>query len=298
LLYIVEVLWELGWTFSLKALKEMLAFGLPLVPAGVAAIILTMSDRYFLRYYADCTEVGLYSLGYKLATVVSLIVGAFQTAWPAVLFSTAKKKKAPSIFSELFTYFFFFLMFLAVSISVLAKEIVALMATSVFHTGYRVVPLIALSYVLYGCYHMTAVGVNVKRKTYYIPFVMGGAALLNLLLNYLLIPRYGMMGAAEATVISYMFMVMVAAKISLHLYHVPYEYVRIGKILSVALIVYGLSLLVRTDRILLATMVKVILILGYPGLLYVMRFYRRAELMHIKEVVLRSIGREQGDKGR
>jgi O-antigen/teichoic acid export membrane protein len=78
-------------SFSIAELKEMLNFGLPLVPAGLAAWIMTMGDRYFLQFLSNLTELSLYSLGYKFGLVIQLlIVGPFNLAWAPFLLSIAK----------------------------------------------------------------------------------------------------------------------------------------------------------------------------------------------------------------
>lgn len=208
-----------GLRFSVTDLKKMLGFGLPLVPAGLGAWIMTLADRFFLQFLSTPHELGLYSLGYKFGMVVQgLIVGPFTLAWAPFLWSVAKEKNAKEIYSSVLTYFVLVGMFAALVLSVLSREVLMVMATPPFYGAYKVIPLIALSYVLYGCYFVLAAGLNLERKTKYLPFIVAVGAIINLGLNYLLIPSYGMMGAAVATVISYLILPIGSYFVSLRFY--------------------------------------------------------------------------------
>ena len=135
--------------FSTSELKELLSYGFPLVPAALASSIITLSDRYFLRYFSTLHELGLYSLGYKLGMVVSLVTEGFGIAWPPILFSIYyKDKNAKHIYSRVLTYLTFVLSFLGLGISVLAKDVLKIMSAPEFHDAYKVVSLIVISYVL------------------------------------------------------------------------------------------------------------------------------------------------------
>ena len=112
--------------------------------------------------------------------------------------------------------------FVALSIC-LSREILIIMTTPSFYDAYKVIPLIALSYVLYGCYHILSVGFNLKKKTKYVPFIVGTGALTNIGLNLLLIPNYGMMGAGVVTVISYLLLPLALFGITKY-YPINYEW--------------------------------------------------------------------------
>jgi len=132
---------------------------------------------------------------------------------------------------------------------------------------------------------MTAVGVNIKRKTKYLPFVVGFAALTNLILNYVLIPKHGMMGAAYASFISYFILFILSTRLSLHYYSIQYEYVRIFKLAIVAAAIYFLSFFIKTDNVIFSISGKSLLICSYPLLLYVVKFYHKKEIYNLKEIL-------------
>jgi O-antigen/teichoic acid export membrane protein len=269
---------------SIAELKEMLSFGLPLVPASLAAWIMTMADRYFLQFLSTSQELGLYSLGYKFGMIVqALIVGPFTLAWAPFLFSVAKEKNARDIYSSVLTYFALVAMAVALVLSVLSKEILEVVAAPAFYGAYKVIPLIALSYALYGCYFIVAVGINLENKTKYLAFIVGAGAAVNLGLNYLLIPSYGMMGAAVATVISNLLLPIGSYLVSKRYYPIKYEWGRVGKIFLAAGLVYAGSLFIKNDSAAIAGLLKLASLLGFPLLLFAFRFFKPEETQKVRQ---------------
>jgi O-antigen/teichoic acid export membrane protein len=266
-------------------LKEMLRFGLPLVPAGLGVWIMTMADRYFLQFLSTPQELGLYSLGYKFGMVVQgLIVGPFMLAWGPFFWSVAKEKDARDIYSSVLTYFTLVAMAVALVLSVLSKQALEVMAAPAFYGAYTVIPLIALSYVLYGCYLILPVGINLERKTKYLAAIVGVGAVVNLGLNYLLIPRYGMMGAAVATLIAYLLLPVGSYFVSNRYYPIRYEWRRIARIFVAAGLVYAGSLFITADSTVITGVLKLLSLLGFPLLLFAFRFFKPEEVQKTKEI--------------
>jgi len=283
---IVSIVRRAGFSFSTAELKRMLSYGLPLVPAGLAAWVLTMADRFYLQFLSTPEDLGLYSLGYKFGLPVQvLIVGPFQLAWAPFMFSIAKESNAREIYSRVLTYFVLVAMFVALALSALSREFVAVMSTPAFHDAYKVVPLIALSYVLYGCYFIFAVGINLEGKTKYVALVALGAAVLNLGLNYLLIPDHGMMGAAVATVISYTMLPIGSFLLSQRYYRIKYEWARVVKIFLAAAIVYAGSVFIDTNSATVSGVLKIVALLGFPILLLLFGFLEPEEAEKAREII-------------
>jgi O-antigen/teichoic acid export membrane protein len=287
--------------FSAVEIKEMLSFGLPLVPVGLAAWIMTMADRYFLQFLSNPTELGLYSLGYKFGFIVQgLIVGPFSLAWPPFLLSIAKEKEAKEVYSSVLTYFLLVGMAVALVLSVLSQEILIVITTPPFYGAYKVIPLIGLSYILYGCYFVFHAGIWLEKKTKYLALIVGVGAAVNLGLNYLLIPSYGMMGAAVATVISYLLLPIGSYFVSKRYYPIKYEWGRVAKIFLAAGLVYTGSLFIRNDSAIIAGLLKLLSLLGFPLLLFAFRFFKPEEIQKTKDIfrnVPRYVKRKWVNKG-
>ena len=284
-LYFILLARDLRPTLSLPILRRMLKFGIPLVPVGLSSLLLTMADRYFLKHFSTIDQVGLYSLGYHIGMVMLLVENAFQLAWPPQRFAIAKQPNAKHQFSRILTYYLLAFGFLAMALSLLAKELLMIMATPKFYPAAAVVPLIALSYIFSGVRHMTNTGLAIMNKNYYVPPIILGSALLNLGLNYILIPPYGMMGAAWATILSYLIFVIVQTLVNLHYYYIRYEYGRMAKLALIWGITYGVSLLIQTPSLWINIGLKCLLLFAYPFVLHGIRFFEREELEALKRLL-------------
>lgn len=281
LLFIPIYIWlikdQLVLRFSKSECLNLISFGLPLIPAMISSRILSLFDRYILTSYSDLTTVGLYSLGYRIATVVSLVVSAFQTAWPAVFFPAGRAKDAKRFYARVLTYFVFLSGYLALGLSVLAEDTLEILASPAFYPAYRVVPLLSLSYVFYGAYFVAAVGIQLEKKTNYLAYVAGSAAALQIGLNLLLVPSMGMMGAALNTAISYLAMPIMIVLISRRFYPIRYEYQRLCVMAIVAALLYFLSRLIDVEQSVVSFGLRGLVALSFPLVLGLFRFYTDEE---------------------
>jgi O-antigen/teichoic acid export membrane protein len=289
--YLAFLIRDLELTFSFSLLRSMLRFGAPLVPGNLASFAMTSAEQYFLQRFATTSDVGLYSLGYKIGLGVNLVVQAIQLAWPAQMFEIMKEPDAERQFAKILTYYLAGLGFISLALSVLAREMLILMTTPKFYSAAVVVPLVVVSYVLYGIRFMTNMGLFKVNKTQYASLVIFGTALLHLGLNYWLVPTYGMMGAAWATVTSYGILAVCSVGLNLYFWHIPYEYGRIVKIGLAWGLVHAASLLTQNFSTWLSIGVKSALLLAYPLLLYVLHFYQEKELDVLKDLTQSGIKR-------
>jgi len=287
ILFLPLLLAALKARFSRHDLKEMLTFGLPLVPALLASTSLMVSDRYFLRAFSTFDEIGVYGLGYKVGLVVQLlVVTPFTLSWGPVMWAVATKTYARQFYAKVMTYFSTVALYVALAVSVLSPEIVRLLSRrEAYWRAWQVVPFVALSYVLYGLYFQGAVGINLKKETRFLPFVVGSAAAVNLVLNYLLIRPWGIMGAAASTVISYLLLVVLVFWVSQRLYPIAYEWGRLFRLALVAALIYLASLLVPNSPTWLAVLLKLFLLLLFPLVLLAIRFFAPEELARGRQLV-------------
>ena len=190
--------------FSSTRARELLGFGLPLVPAAIALWVLEFSDRVVLEQFWGVKEVGIYSLAYKYGLILQMALVAFQTAWTPHLFSMAKQDAAPQMISRILTYVAAAMMMLATFLYALREPALSLIASTDFSGAQTVVGPILLGFLFYGFYFVAISGLYIHGKTFSIALVVGIAAGLNLLLNFLFIPQFGGLGAAWATAFSYL----------------------------------------------------------------------------------------------
>lgn len=273
-------------TFSFPILRSMLRFSAPLVPGNLASLVMTSADRYFLQHYSTTAEVGLYSLGYKIGLVMNILVQAVQLAWPAQMFEIMKEPDAERKFSRILTIYIAGLGFISLGFSVLARELLVVMTTPEFYSASTVIPLILLSYLFYGVRFMTNMGLVKENKLQYASMVIIGTAVINLGLNYWLIPRYGMLGAAWATFISYGILLIAHMLVNSRFWPISYEYLRIAKAALVWVVVYFASLQITTIDVIFRIGLKLLLLASYPILLLGLGFFKQEELSGLRQILI------------
>lgn len=277
---------RVAWGFSWRMLREAASFGLPKVPHGLAYQVLNLSDRKLLDLFSTRAEVGLYHVGYMFGTGVKFFLSAFELAWSPFVYSLLKRDDAARTLARIATYASVVLFALGLAIAVFAREILALMTAPEFHAAYRVVPVVLLAYVLQGLFILTAIGIGISKKAYYYPVLTFSAATLNVGLNLLLIPRYGMMGAAWSTVAGYGLMTGLGIVFAQRHYPIAFEWRRMGLAAGAAFLSYAISL-TAPEELLAALSVKLAALGVFPAGLYLLGFFRSDELTRLKALWVR-----------
>lgn len=271
--------------FSYDTLKEILKFGAPLVPAMIADLILSMSDRYFLEHYTTMEDVGLYSIGYRIGSILLIVVNKpFQMAWSPYMFSVSEQKNAKDIYKRVLVYYVLISGWAGLGLSLFAKEGLLILATEEYLGGYTIVPIIVISYVLFGMMGILIAGVHIVKKTKTATkyFLIGAG--INLIFNYLFIPSWGMMGAAFATLISYIYLNIAWFKISQKLYPINHEFSRLAIIAGVWIVLFFTgSLMNLFDNVIIILLSKLFIFLIFPIVLYVIKFFKDDEVKKVRE---------------
>ena len=233
-------------TLSKAKWKKMMQFGMPFLPAGIFSMILELSDRYILKYLTNLETVGLYNAGYKLGMFMLLIVMGFNMGWQPYFLK--KSKYETGYIVKIATFLLFLMGFIWVLLVLWTEDLVRLQFGNYFFIGkefwpaVRIVPFVAGAYVFHGMYLLQLPGVYLNEKSTWIALVRGLGAVSNIILNFMLIPIYGIIGAAAATCISFFLMALTLYFINKQIYPVVYEWKNIFVIFMSALSLYFLSI--------------------------------------------------------
>ncbi|GAC1303984.1 MAG: hypothetical protein NVSMB27_43300 [Ktedonobacteraceae bacterium] len=222
--------------------RGLLVFGLPLVLNVLSYWVLQVLDRYLLSIFASLTQTAEYAVAYSLGSALSIVVIApFGLAWPSVLFSIAQRRDAAQAFQRIFRWFSACLLFAAYGLSLAAVILLDWLFPVTYHSAAAVIPVVSASLVFFGVYHIFLTGINLQRKTWIIGIYATIAAIVNLALNLVLIPRFQAMGAALATLLAYIVLALVAYIVNQRIYPIPFEIVKFSfaLLLGVALYVGG-----------------------------------------------------------
>jgi O-antigen/teichoic acid export membrane protein len=235
-------LWRLRNSFRFRfhwdQLQEMLAFSTPLVPSGIAVFISHFIDRIMINHYLTLDEVGLYGIGFRLANVVGLVMVGFQGALTPLVYTYYRDPQTPSQLAQIFRYFLVFALLVFLTLSLFAQELVVLITTPAYYRAAQVVVFLAPAILLSNMY-IFAPGISIAKKMHLILWINVCGAALNTFFNWLLIPIYGISGAAVATLLGYGCVFTAYMVYSQRLYFVPHDWIRlaIGTV-SISLLAY------------------------------------------------------------
>jgi len=270
---------RLGFQFDRPLYRAMNRFGLPLVPSAVALWLTNFSDRFFLVKLADPHEVGLYSIGVRVASAILLLLTAFRLAWPAFAYSIEDDREAQRTYSFVLTYVVYVACWLAIALGLLAPWIVRVIATRPFYPAENVVAPLAFGAAAFGAYVVVQIGTGRARRTRSNWVVTGAAAVLNVTLNLALIPSYGRMGAAIATLAAYVVLFVMMAWRAQRVFPVPYQWRRVA---TLAVAAGGLTVVGKALDVPLG--VAVALTLSFPLVLALLGFYLPAERRRLRRL--------------
>ncbi len=289
--------------YSRGDLRDLLFFGLPYMPSTLSVVILDTIDRPLLERLAGVDVAGLYGTGAKLAMLMALVVAAFRFAWHPFFLSVSKQGDAKQVFSKVLTYVLLVCTALFLFVSLFIDDIVRLRigGVTLFGPEYwestAVVPVIMLAYVLNAAYVNFIIGIYLKKKTKYLPFITGAGMIANVLTNILLIPQIGIMGAAWARVLAYAVMTGTLYLVNRRLYTTSYEWKRIFKIIAVGTLLFlagrhisfAEMLALSADAAAHAELIfRALLLLLFPFLLWTARFFEKAELAKMRHLLKNS----------
>ena len=295
--------------FSRETLREVLRFGLPRVPHGIAQqIVGPTTDPYLMSVLLvgtgekNLATIGLYGVGSSFGLALKFFLSAFEYAWAPFYFRTMKEKDAQRTFSAMTTYGLAVLVLLAAGLSAVASDLVRLMTAPKYHDAWRVIPPITIAVTLQGWYLLTSIGLNITKRTQFYPLAAGAAAACNVLANVVLIPRFGMMGPAWSNVISYAVLAGVAFALSQKFYPIRYEFARVVRVIVAGAAAYLAAILLVPDiRLpLVGLLVRGTTVLAvYPAVLGLTGFFHARELAYVKTLAaeLRSARWRRSERG-
>jgi O-antigen/teichoic acid export membrane protein len=277
--------------FDIHVLKEMNVYGFPLFLGGVAAALLGAIDRISLNSMSMLRSVALYTLAFKVASVIKLVI--VDSIKLAILPSFLKKMDAENnrqYYSKILTYTSFVIMSAIVAVSIFSLEIIKVISTSKDFWGAMViVPILSLSVFFVNMKEITVYGLHIAKKTRIIGYIVLVSTALSLLLNILLIPRWDITGVAIATLLSQAFYWFACFWFSQKVFYVPYELRKILILVITGAIFSFSSLLLNDLDLLLRLVTKTFMVILFPFILYIFHFYDRVELDAIKGFVVKWI---------
>jgi O-antigen/teichoic acid export membrane protein len=270
--------------FEVKILSEIMVYCFPLFLSGVALVMLNVTDRYSLNVLGNLADVGLYSYGFKLANTLNVfLITSVNFAIQPMIYRMMNAPDNKRFYAKLLTYYTFGTMIFALGIMVFGMEITKLFAKRVeYFDAWYIFPFIVYSIVFGMMKDVATTGLSITKKTKVIAVTVIITAAFNLLLNATLIPLFGNQGAALSKMLSMFVFFALTYYYAQKIYPIPYELKRIMLLLILAAGMYIISVLFNSWDLIPRIMAKSALILAYPFVLYIFRFYEPVEIDRIK----------------
>ncbi len=243
--YFVPEYFKIKWQFDAALWKRMMRYSFPILIAGIAFAVNEHLDKILLERIlpADIAEhqVGVYAACYKLGLFMILFATAFRLGIEPFFFSYAKKENAPKTYANITKYFVILGSLILLGVVVFADLLKVLMIRdTTYWEAMKVVPLIILANFFLGIYHNLSVWYKLTDKTKIGAYISIVGAVLTLVLNFTLIPKYSYMGSAVATLVAYATMMFLSYFIGKKHYYIPYDIKKISAYLVASILLSGI----------------------------------------------------------
>jgi len=197
-------------SFNKPVLKSMLHYGLPLAISNILTTVLTLSDRHIINQYQNLGEVAGYSMGFKVANLIQMVViASFITGYTNYYFKNLHNEDNQALFQRILRYFIVIVSLGGIFIVLFSPEIIYIvsMGSEFFQASVPIVPVLMLGLMFAGLRQLFTLPLNKHKKTRRISIILVVSAIVNLGGNFLLIPVIGKMGASVSTVLAQLFAV-------------------------------------------------------------------------------------------
>jgi O-antigen/teichoic acid export membrane protein len=283
--------------FSLSLFKEMSRYSFPLVVVNLAAWILNLSDRFVLEAFRGSHEVGIYSASYNISDrSIMIIVSLFMLASGPISMHIWEKEgetKSRMFVTRLTRYYLMVCVPLVVGLSVLSKPVMNTLTGEQYFDGHKIIPLVATGIFFIGLQHRYQAGFLYYKRTGFITLAFILSGLMNLGLNFLLIPQYGYFAAAVTTFLSYLFLLILMIAMSRRLFKWEFPFNSLIKVSCVSAImgtviyfIGGCSASITPVTLLLNICLGVFI---YFVLLFMFREFQSEEKEAIKKVLVKCL---------
>jgi len=288
---------KLGKTFS-KLSKEIAIYGLPIAAINIATWILSLCDRYIIQFAKGSAQVGLYSASYAISErTIFLFSSLFLIAELPIAYRIWEREKleeSRQFRIKVTRYYLIIVLPAAIGLSVLARPVVSVLTATEYHSAYVIVPLVVFGAFFIGLANRYTNVFALVKKTYVNMFCVLGSAVLNIILNFLFVPKYGYIAAAFTTLVSYAFLLILAIIVSRRYFKWPFPFKSLGNSI-IASAIMGVSVYFIGKCFLLSNIMNIIvgILVGltiYPILLLILKEFTQIEIqtvINIKDKLLK-----------
>lgn len=281
---------------SRRWLDAAFAFSLPLVPHLLGTWVLYLSDRFVLEGFVSTAELGLYSLGAAVGTAAHFLATAAGRAFGPAVTLALKSERDRGQVPVIGTFWLLGLAWACTAMALLLTDVIRLLAPEEFHGATEVVAWIVFGYLAFGVYMISAQGTWFSMRTRLVAVLTLTAGAINVGLNLALVPPFGIVGSAAATLAAFSVLALMQGTLSQRLHPIAWEYGRWAKILAASGAAFAVGSLGGGDTTVASVALKLAAIaVVLPLALTALGFWRPHEREFVRRAVAqRRIGSPPG----
>lgn len=260
-------------------------FGFPAIAGNIGFLIFQLNDRYMLNWLSTSAETGKYAFGYKIANFINLIfISTIGLSYMPSIFSKEKEENNLRYYRKMLTYYCFIISLIILGFLFVYKDLLSVVARNKdYFDGLAVVPVLAFSFMVLGMNYFVGVGLYLKNRMIYFLVPSLVAVVSNILLNWILIPEIGMMGAAWSSLISQILYTGILTVTASRFMKVSFEWMKVFMIylLAAGALIGGF----QAEKLGFAVSygIKLGILIAFPLALYFMNFFEKIEIQRLRE---------------
>ncbi len=258
---------QISLSFRASMFRQAAVYSIPIIPHSLGGILFMYSGKYVASHYVAIASIGLYEFADKLAMVFKMLVQSFHHAISPTFMRESKADRAAATarFAGIITRWSAIYALAFLGMALLFKEVIVWALPASYRGCYPFVPVLLAAYLFQGLYGFAADALMFEKKTHWIPAISLTAGLMNVGLNLVLLPRFGMIAAAWTTLAAFVFMFGMALALGRRIYPLRFEWAQLAGIFGgmIACLLAGMA--VDTSSLALDALVKLGLVAAFAG---------------------------------
>lgn len=245
---------------DLKIIKNIIAFSLPMFPVLLISWVMNMSNRIFIENFFSLKEVGLFSMAFRISSIVTILLGAIYTTYNPIFYRLANENNKSKI-QKINTVLLFIIFFIALTVGFFVKDIFLLLNNNYQESQYYVSYLIfsiAINYIT----SIFTLMIYQNKRSLIIVFINFFIALLGIIFNFLLVPKYGSFGACWANIITSSIMLLITIIVAKKNYYIPFRFDLLTYLIVLLSFLFFISNLLEFSWLLLLAKLIIIICFG------------------------------------
>ena len=278
--------------FSVFYFKDIFSYGINFVLVNITSWILNLSDRWILNLYWGTAVVGIYSIGYRFSSILQILNDGLKTQWGKSLYEMGSDDNIAKYLNLTLTRYLIISSTILAFITLYIKEILFILTPIKFHEAHLIVPIVSLAYMVMGIGTIFSAVLHLQRKAKSFWVISSFAAVLNIILNFIFIPKYGMFAASITTAIAFSTQPICYFWISKKYYNINLPFSKMLLLIISLAILYIFSILLSNEVFILSLLIKTILFSVFLLFIFISKIISDSDRISLINILKRTFNKK------